>query len=282
MTLTGKARIAGVMGWPVGHSRSPALHGHWLKEHGIDGAYIPLSVRPEAIGQALAALPVLGLAGVNLTIPHKETALKHVARIDDQARRIGALNTIVVHVDGTLEGRNSDGFGFIEALRAGAPAWRPEKAPAVVLGAGGAARSVLVTLLDAGVPEIRLTNRTAERAQALAKDFGKAIKVWDWTKREDALAGVNLLVNTTSLGMAGQAALDMKLTSLPGDAVVNDIVYAPLETKLLAAARARGNPAVDGLGMLLHQGRVGFRAWFGVDPKVTPALHAAIAATIPK
>lgn len=282
MTLTGKARVAGVMGWPVGHSRSPALHGHWLREHGIDGTYIPLPVRPEAIGQALAALPVLGLAGVNLTIPHKESALKHVHRVDDQARRIGALNTIIVHADGTLEGRNSDGFGFIENLRAGAPGWQAKKGPAAVLGAGGAARSILVTLLDAGVPEIRLTNRTAERAEALAREFGKAITVWDWANREDALAGSHLLVNTTSLGMAGQAPLDLPLAKLPGDAVVNDIVYAPLETKLLAGARARGLSAVDGLGMLLHQGRVGFRAWFGVDPQVTPALHAAIAATIPK
>ncbi|MGE0094610.1 MAG: shikimate dehydrogenase [Alphaproteobacteria bacterium] len=282
MKLSGKAKVAGVMGWPVGHSRSPMLHGHWLRQYGIDGAYVPMAVRPEKIGQALAALPALGFAGCNLTLPHKETSLPHLAEIDGIARRIGAVNTIVVRADGTLAGSNTDAFGFLENLKAGAPGWRPSTGPAVMIGAGGAARAVGVALIDAGVPEIRILNRTRARAETLAEQLGPRCRALDWNARDTSLDGAALLVNTSSLGMAGQPALDLALDALPKDAVVNDIVYVPLETPLLADARQRGHAAVDGLGMLLHQGRPGFHAWFGVDPQVTRALWDELAADIKK
>jgi shikimate dehydrogenase len=280
MIVSGKALKAGVMGWPVGHSRSPALHGHWLEQHRIDGAYVPMAVRPENLAQALRALPVLGFAGCNLTIPHKEAALAIVDRIDPVAQRIGAINTVVVATDGTLEGRNTDGYGFIASLRAAVPGWAAH-GPVTVIGAGGAARSVVVALIDAGVGEIRLINRSPARATSLAAEFGAAVVPLPWESRHDALAGAALLVNTTSQGMVGEAALDLALDRLPRDAVVSDIVYVPLETPLLAAARARGNRTVDGLGMLLHQARPGFAAWFGVEPEVTPALREAVLAMIP-
>lgn len=273
LTLSGRSRIAGVMGWPVSHSRSPRLHGYWLRTYGIDGAYIPLPVRPEQFTTALRALPLLGFAGANVTVPHKEAALKAVDRSDSSARRIGAVNTIVVAPDGTLDGSNSDGFGFMENLRAGAPGWAPQAGPAVILGAGGAARAVAVALLDGGVPEIRIVNRTIERADRLSKEIGGPFRVYGWADRASALGDAALLVNTTTLGMSGQPALEVALDRLPTTAVVNDIVYSPLETMLLAAARARGNPVVDGLGMLLHQARPGFGAWFGVAPAVTPELR---------
>lgn len=282
MKLSGKGKIAGVMGWPVGHSRSPMLHGHWLRRYGIDGAYVPMAVRPEKIGQALAALPALGFAGCNLTLPHKEAALPHLAEIDSAARRIGAVNTIVVRVDGSLAGSNTDAFGFLENLKAGAPGWRPGAGPAVMIGAGGAARAVGVALIDAGVPEIRILNRTRARAETLAEQLGTNCRALDWDTRAKALDGAALLVNTASLGMAGQPPLDLALDALPQDAVVNDIVYVPLETPLLADARRRGHVVVDGLGMLLHQGRPGFHAWFGIDPEVTRALWDELATDIKK
>ena len=272
MSLSGKARLAGVMGWPVEHSLSPRLHGYWLEQHGIDGAYVPLAVAPADLPTALTALPALGFRGVNLTLPHKEQALDLCQEVDDLARRIGAVNTIVVR-DGRLFGSNSDAFGFLENLKDGAPDWRAEAAPAVVLGAGGASRAVVVALADAGVPEVRLVNRTRERAEALATALGGALSVYDWDRREAALAEAGLLVNTTTLGMAGQPPLDLDLGALPVEAVVTDIVYTPLMTPLLQAARTRGNPLVDGLGMLLHQARPGFEAWFGVRPEVTPGLR---------
>ncbi|WP_119679801.1 shikimate dehydrogenase [Indioceanicola profundi] len=273
MILTGKARIAGVMGWPVGHSRSPRLHGFWLRQHGIDGAYVPLAVPPDRVEQAIRALPALGLRGCNVTVPHKEAALRAVDRLDPVAKRIGAVNTILVHEDGTLEGRNTDGFGFVENLREGAPGWRADAGPAVVLGAGGAARAILVALLEEGAPEIRLTNRTAARAEELAAEIGGPIRIVPWERRADALSGAALLVNTTTQGMTGQPALEIELSDLPATALVTDIVYTPLVTPLLAAAQARGNPVVDGIGMLLHQARPGFAVWFGLDPQVTPELR---------
>ncbi len=272
MSLSGKARLAGVMGWPVEHSLSPRLHGYWLEQHGIDGAYVPLAVAPADLPTALTALPALGFRGVNLTLPHKEQALDLCQEVDDLARRIGAVNTIVVR-DGRLFGSNSDAFGFLENLKDGAPDWRAEAAPAVVLGAGGASRAVVAALADAGAPEVRLVNRTRERAEALATALGGALSVYDWDRREAALAEAGLLVNTTTLGMAGQPPLDLDLGALPAEAVVTDIVYTPLMTPLLQAARTRGNPLVDGLGMLLHQARPGFEAWFGVRPEVTPGLR---------
>lgn len=276
MRLTGEARKAGVMGWPVGHSRSPALHGWWLEQYRIDGAYVPMAVQPDHLATALRALPVLGFAGCNLTIPHKRAALSLVDRLDSAAERIGAVNTVVIAPDGALEGRNTDGFGFIESLRAARADWTSRHGSAVVVGAGGAARAILVALLDDGAPEIRLINRTFASAEALATEFGARVKAVDWIERHHALGDAALLVNTTSLGMRGEAALDLALDRLPPHALVNDIVYAPLETPLLAAARARGNPVVDGLGMLLHQARPGFAAWFGIWPDVTAGLRDAV------
>jgi shikimate dehydrogenase len=261
------------MGWPVAHSRSPRLHGYWLRQYRIDGAYVPLPVRPAQFAAALRALPMLGFAGANVTLPHKEAALAAVDRASGEARRIGAVNTIVVLEDGTLEGRNTDGFGFVENLRAAVRGWRADAGPAVVLGAGGAARAIGATLLDLGVPDLCLLNRTVERAERLAADLGGRVRAHSWDDRAVALSDAALLVNATTLGMTGQPPLDLPLERLPLQAVVNDIVYSPLETPLLAAARARGNPAVDGLGMLLHQARPGFAAWFGVEPEVTPDLR---------
>ncbi|MBV9522499.1 MAG: shikimate dehydrogenase [Alphaproteobacteria bacterium] len=276
MMLTGAAKKAGVMGWPISHSRSPLLHNFWLGQHSIDGVYVPMAVQPGELATALRALRVLGFAGCNLTIPHKEAALAAVETLDPDARRIGAVNTIIVTADGALEGRNTDAFGFIENLRASVRGWTARRGPAVVIGAGGAARAILVALLDDGASEIRLINRTPSRASALAEAFGPRIRPVSWARRAAALSDAALLVNATNQGMAGEAALDLPLDRLPPEAVVNDIVYAPLETPLLAAARRRGNPIVDGLGMLLHQARPGFAAWFGVEPEVTPALRRAV------
>jgi shikimate dehydrogenase len=222
---------------------------------------------------------MLGFAGVNVTVPHKEAALAAVDRSDLAARRIGAVNTIVVATDGTLDGRNSDGFGFMENLRGGVPGWSPKTGPAVILGAGGAARAVAVALLDGGVPEIRIVNRTIDRAERLSEDIGGPFRVYDWADRAAALGDAALLVNTTVLGMNGKLPLELALDRLPTAAVVNDIVYSPLETALLAAAKVRGNRVVDGLGMLLHQARPGFSAWFGVQPEVTPELRRFVLET---
>lgn len=283
MTITGRTRLAGIMGWPISHSRSPALHNFWLVEHGVDGVYVPLAVRPEQLPQALRALPVLGFRGCNLTIPHKQMAVSIVDRIDPLARRIGAVNTVVVAADGTLEGSNTDVFGFRASLREEVPEWNAEAGPAVVLGAGGAARAVVAAVLEAGVPEVRLVNRTQARAEQMAEELGadsRRISVRAWCERNTAQDGAGLLVNTTSLGMTGQPELDIDLSALPGHAVVADIVYVPLETGLLAAARRRGLRTVDGLGMLLHQGRPGFEAWFGRPVRVTRELRAAVLTTL--
>jgi shikimate dehydrogenase len=276
--MSGRARLAGVMGWPVAHSLSPRLHGHWLRRHAIDGAYVPLAVSPEELEPALRALPALSFAGVNLTIPHKEAAALLVDRRSPVAERIGAVNTVVVEPDGTLSGDNTDGFGFIAALTEGQIGWQVESGPAVLLGAGGAARAVAVALLDAGAPEVRVLNRTPDRARALAEDLGGPICAVPWHERSAALESAALLVNTTSLGMRNQPPLVLALDGLPRSAVVTDVVYTPLVTALLAVARARGNPVVDGLGMLLHQARPGFRAGFGIDPVVDRDLRAAVLA----
>ncbi|TWA69082.1 shikimate dehydrogenase [Azospirillum brasilense] len=281
MTISGKATLAGVMGWPIGHSRSPRLHGYWLDQYGIDGAYVPLAVPPDRIEQAIRALPALGFRGCNVTVPHKEAAYRTVDRLDATAKRMGAVNTIVVGEDGSLEGRNTDGFGFIENLKSGAPGWKASDGPALVIGAGGAARAVVASLLDEGAPRVWLVNRTRARADELAADIGNsdgvgAIETADWVSRETLLEGAALVVNTTTQGMAGQPSLELDLRALPGSAVVTDIVYTPLMTPLLTAARARGNRVVDGVGMLLHQARPGFAAWFGREPEVTEGLRAAV------
>ncbi len=282
MSITGAAKLAGIIGWPVAHSRSPVLHGYWLMEHGIDGAYVPMAVRPENLRRALQSLPLLGLAGCNITIPHKEEVLHLVDTVEASAKRAGGVNTIVVDPRGSLIGSSTDGYGFIAALQAGVPGFDPAQAPAAILGAGGAARAIVAALLDHGVRDIRLVNRTPDRATKLAKELGGNVRGIAWDKREEALIGAGLLVNATSLGMEGQPALDLSLHGLPTEAVVNDIVYVPLETPLLAAARARGNRCVDGLGMLLHQAQPGFEAWFGVKPEVDDGLRQAVLATLQK
>jgi shikimate dehydrogenase len=271
--------LAGVMGWPIMHSRSPKLHNYWLAQHGITGSYLPLAIKADGLRAALRALPALGFSGCNLTIPHKEAALVIVDKVDPLARRIGAMNCVVVASDGSLEGYNFDAFGYIESIREAQPGWRADRGPVVVIGAGGSARAVLVALIDAGAREIRLVNRTPGRAQALAKELSGAIKPLPWGDRETALAGAAMLVNTTNQGMVGEPPLDLALDRLPKDALVSDIVYIPRETALLAAARQRGNPTVNGLGMLLHQARPAFHAWFGIMPDVTPELRAMIEAT---
>lgn len=280
MILSGKAKLAGVLGWPVGHSLSPRLHGWWLDQYGIDGAYVPMAVRPEDVADSLRALAKLGFRGVNVTLPHKQAALACVDEADELARRIGAVNTVTITDQGRLVGSNTDGFGFIENLQQGAPDWQATSGPVTVLGAGGAARAICAALLDAGVPEIRLVNRTRSRAEKLAADLGGPIAPLPWDAWEDALAGATLLANTTQLGMNGQPPLVLDLAALPAAAVVNDAVYAPLQTPLLAAAAARGNPVVGGLGMLIHQARPGFAAWFGREPEVSAALFAFLTAEI--
>ena len=275
-TVTGGTKVAGVIGYPVTHSLSPRLHGYWLHRYRIDGIYIPMPVRPEDFAKAVAAVPALGFAGFNVTVPHKETALAAVDIATDDAYRIGAVNTVVVGRDGILHGSNTDGFGFVENLKAGHRGWSANLGPAVVLGAGGAARAVCAVLLDGGVPEIRLVNRTGSRAVSLASDLGASIEVISWQSRSEALDGAALLVNTTTLGMTGNSPLDLDLTALARKALVTDMVYNPLQTTLLERASGRGNPVVDGLGMLLHQARPGFAAWFGVEPEVTPELRAFV------
>ncbi|MCC6780966.1 MAG: shikimate dehydrogenase [Hyphomicrobiales bacterium] len=279
MTHPDRFLLAGVMGWPVMHSRSPLLHNYWLAQHGMTGTYVPLAIRPEGLAAALRALPALGFAGCNLTIPHKEAALGIVDRVDAVARRIGAVNTVVVAPDGSLEGRNTDAFGYIASIREARPDWRPDGGPVVVIGAGGGARAVLVGLIDAGAHEIRLINRSGARAQALATELGNgAVQTCSWDERAATLASAAMLINTTSLGMAGQPPLDLALDLLPREALVSDIVYAPRETALLAAARGRGNPTVNGLGMLIHQARAAFAAWFGVMPEATAELRRRLEA----
>lgn len=273
--------LAGVMGWPVMHSRSPKLHNYWFEQHGLLGTYVPLAIRPEGLEAALRALPALGFAGCNLTIPHKETALRIVDHADETARRIGAISCVTVRPDGSLAGSNNDAYGFAENLREAFPDWQATGGPVAVMGAGGAARAIVYALTSLGVPEIRLCNRTRARATALKETMGgPSTVVMDWADRQQALEGVTLLVNTTSQGMVGNPPLDLPLDRLPAGACVSDIVYIPGETPLMAAARARGNPVSNGLGMLLHQGRPAWRDWFGIDVAVTGELRALIEATI--
>ena len=271
--------IAGLLGWPVAHSRSPVIHNHWLAKHGIAGRYVLFAVPPEKLDAAVRGIAALGLRGCNVTTPHKQAIFPLLDRVDDLARRIGAVNTVVVEKDGTLTGFNNDGNGFIQSLRDIDPTWRPDSGPIVVLGAGGAARAVVASLAAQGAKEIRLTNRTLDKAQEIADAVGSIVKVLPWEQRADALDGAALLANATSLGMAGKPALDIALDRLPRHALVGDLIYIPPETPLLAAARARGNVTVNGLGLLLNQARPAFNAWFGVMPEITPELRQAIQAT---
>ncbi|MGC1817254.1 MAG: shikimate dehydrogenase [Casimicrobiaceae bacterium] len=275
-----KYGLAGVIGWPVGHSRSPMLHGYWLQKYGLPGAYVLLPVQPERLPAALKGLPALGFAGCNVTIPHKVTTMELVDRVDPVARRIGAINTIVVESDGTLTGYNNDGYGYLQSLRDAQPDWHADAGPVMVLGAGGAARAIVASLIDAGARELRICNRTMARAEAVAKAIGGPVSVVPWERRHAAIADVALLVNTTSQGMSGQPALELDLAALPSATLVSDAIYIPLETPLLAAARARGNRTVNGLGMLLNQARPAFNAWFGVMPEITAELRRMIEATV--
>jgi shikimate dehydrogenase len=273
-------KVAGVMGWPVAQSRSPKLHGYWLDKYNIPGSYILLPVQPEHLADAIRGLRAFGFAGCNVTIPHKIAVMDLVDRVEPLAKRIGAVNLIVAQPDGSLSALNRDGYGFIQCLRDVRPDWRADAGPIVVLGAGGGSRAAVVSMADEGAREIRLINRTASKAEKIAEAAGPSVKVFPWDKRSEALDGAATLVNCTSLGMIGQPPLDIALDPLPKSALVCDIIYNPLETAFLAAARKRGNTTVNGLGMLLHQARPAFQAWFGTMPEVTPELRKSIEATI--
>ncbi|CAD0184543.1 Shikimate dehydrogenase [Ruegeria sp. THAF57] len=268
--------LAGVIGHPVAHSKSPTLHGHWLKTYGLVGHYIPMDVAPDDLEVVLRSLPKAGFVGANVTVPHKEAALQLADHVSDRARKIGAANTLVFREDGTIYADNTDGYGFMENLRSGAPDWTPGDGPAVVFGAGGAARAVLQALVEAGVPKIMLTNRTRTRADKLKEEFGQTITVVDWVQAGNVVEDAELVVNTTSLGMQGQLELRVPLDGLQPGAVVTDLVYAPLKTHLLQTAEEAGCTVVDGLGMLLHQAVPGFESWFGIRPEVNLDLRAAV------
>ena len=267
------------MGWPVMHSRSPALHNYWFRRYGLAGTYVPLAIEPQGLDAALHALAPLGFAGCNLTIPHKQRAMTMVDEVDSIAKRIGAISCVIVRPDGSLVGTNNDSFGFVHNIMQERPEWRADAGPVVLIGAGGGARAVAYSLADRGAPEIRVVNRTFDRAQTLVSAFGPPLTAIRWEDRNRALAGAMMLVNATSQGMVGESPLDLTLDALPTRALVCDIVYVPLETPLLSAARRRGNPTVDGLGMLRHQARPAWQAWFGIEPEVTPELRALIETT---
>lgn len=265
--------MAGVMGWPVMHSRSPLMHNYWMAQQALAGTYVPLAIRPGTLAAALRALHPLGFSGCNLTIPHKQDAMKIVDEVDDVARKIGAISCVVVRSNGTLFGTNNDWLGFVDNLQEAWPDWRADAGPVAVIGAGGGGRAVCYALLREGATEIRLINRTLERAVAIASEFGGPIQVLSWDRRHDALENVALVVNATSQGMVGQPSLDLQLDKLPQQALATDIIYTPLETPFLAAARQRGNRTLNGLGMLLHQGPPAWKMWFGIKPIVTAELR---------
>ncbi len=279
MSENGQFKLAGVLGMPVFQSRSPIIHNYWIKKYGLRGAYGHFPVQIENVEAALRGLSALGLAGCNITQPHKLAAMRLMDKLDPVAKRIGAINCIVVQADGSLHGFNNDGIGYLQSLRDANPGWRADAGPITVLGSGGGARAVVISLVDEGAKEIRLINRTRARAEELASGMETVVKVVDWDERHDALDGVALLANTTNQGMYGQAPLEIRLDRLPGSAMVSDLIYNPLETPLLAAARNRGNLTVNGLGMLLNQAIPAFNAWFGVKPEITDELRQAILAT---
>ncbi|NAZ37773.1 shikimate dehydrogenase [Rubellimicrobium sp. CFH 75288] len=268
--------LAGVVGWPVAQSRSPRLHRHWMARHGLPGDYVALEVAPEDLAEVVRMLPRAGFVGVNVTVPHKRAALALADEASERARRVGAANTLTFR-DGRILADTTDGEGFLRALREGAPDWRPEAGPAVLLGAGGAARAVLDALLEAGVPELHLLNRTAAAAEALAAELGRGrVRVRPWIEAGNAVEDGLLVVNATALGMEGAPPLRVPLDGLHAGQVVTDLVYAPLETRLLREARAAGAVAVDGLGMLLHQAAGAFEAWWRVRPEVDEDLRRAV------
>ena len=268
-----------VIGWPISHSRSPLIHGYWLKRYGIEGSYTRRPVEPASLAAFIADLPQSGLAGCNVTLPHKEAVFGMVTRADESTERLGAVNTVFLR-DGQTFGTNTDGEGFINSLRSSVPNFDIANGRVMVLGAGGASLAVVNAILEQGVSEVVVANRTLEKAEQLRRRFGPKVVPLAWDEAADQLAECGLLVNTTSLGMHGQPEIVLDLSRLPVDAVVTDIVYTPLRTKLLADAAARGNRAVDGLGMLLHQAVRGFSLWFGVMPQVTSELHDLVARDI--
>ncbi len=268
--------LAGVIGNPIGQSKSPKVHGHWLRRYGIRGQYLPLKVEDTDLAEVIRAMPKMGFVGANVTLPHKVAVMQLADHISDRAILIGAANTLIFREDGKVHADNTDGYGFIANLRQGAPHWNPKAGPTAVFGAGGAARAIICALADAGVPEILLSNRTRPKADALRAEFGTRINVVDWVQAGNMLEDATTVVNTTSLGMTGQPELRVPLDGLRPDAVVTDIVYAPLRTQLLAEAERRGCTVVDGLGMLLHQAVPGFERWFGVRPEVDDALRKAV------
>ena len=272
--------LAGVMGWPVLHSRSPLMHNYWFSQQNLRGSYVPLEIKPGSVGAALRAMAPLGFSGCNLTIPHKLEAMDIVDELDDVAKKIGAISCVVVREDQSLFGTNNDWLGFIGNIKQQVPDWRANAGPVVVLGAGGGARAICYALLSEGATEIRLVNRTKAHAEIIASEFGGPIQTLPWDLRHDALDGAAMLVNTTSQGMVGMAELDLTLDALPTAALVSDIIYTPLETRLLAAARQRGNMTINGLGMLLHQGKPAWRMWFDVEPEVTDELRQKMEASI--
>ena len=275
MTELPRIPLAGVIGSPIAHSKSPQLHRHWLKTYGIAGHYIPMDVSAENLENVLRTLPQMGFVGVNITIPHKEKVMEIADLVTDRAILIGAANTLIFRKDGKIHADNTDGYGFIENLKAGAPHWDPRSGPAAVLGAGGAARAVISSLLEAGVPEIMLSNRTRVRADKLKQDFGSRVHVYEWVQAGNMIDDADLLVNTTSLGMIGKSELRVPLDGLRSSTIVTDLVYAPLKTKMLATAEEYGCVTVDGLGMLLHQAVPAFERWFGKRPEVDRATRAA-------
>ncbi len=276
MTDHPRIPLAGVIGSPIAHSRSPSLHGYWLKRYGLKGHYVPLDIAQVDLREALRMMPKMGFVGCNVTIPHKEAVLQIADVVTDRAALIGAANTLIFRKDGKIHADNTDGAGFVANLRQNAPQWKPASGPAVVFGAGGAARAVVAALIEVGVPEIRLTNRTRARAEAIKADFGAKITVQEWVQAPAMLIGAATVVNTTALGMTGKSDFNVPLDYLPSTALVTDIVYTPLMTQFLIAAQDRGCAVVDGLGMLLHQAAPGFERWFGQRPEVDEATRAAV------
>ena len=268
--------LAGVIGSPISHSKSPKLHGYWLNRYGLRGHYVPMEIFADDLEETLRALPKAGFVGLNVTIPHKERVLNVADLVTDRAALMGAANTLIFRRDGSIHADNTDGYGFIENLRQGAPHWAANAGPAAVIGAGGAARAVVAALIDSGATEIRISNRTKTRAEALRQEFGVKVQVVDWVQAGNMLEGAATVVNTSSLGMTGKPEMRIPLDGLSPDAVVTDLVYTPLETRLLAEARNIGCTTVDGLGMLLHQAAPGFERWFGVRPEVDEAARQAV------
>lgn len=268
--------LAGVVGWPIGHSKSPRIHSYWLKKLEIQGYYIPIGLRPENFESGIRSLPKLGFRGANITIPYKETILALATSVSDRASLIGAANTIVFGKDGSIRADNTDGYGFIENIRQHTPDWRGANGPAVVLGAGGASRAVVSALLSDGAPEVRISNRTKHRADIIKEQFGAKVTVVDWARVNEAFDGASTIVNTTSLGMVGNPELRVKLDAAPAYAIVNDIVYTPIETELLAQAKSHGLRTVDGVGMLLHQAVPGFESWFDWRPEVDEQVRRLV------